>query len=156
MSRLKRIWQTLTRPWLSTLLRDAMLCRITVLAVMVLGVAHLAGFSLMPCPFYGVTRLPCPGCGMTRAFIAFFRGEWGAMVTLHPFAPVFVTLGALMGCSAVAPLRAREVMAEIAERVERRTRLPALLLLSFALFGLLRVGFFFFMSPHAVFSSAVF
>jgi hypothetical protein len=65
-------------------------------------------------------------------------------------------LGALMGCSALATSRARELMAGIAERLERRTRLPAILLLSFALFGLLRVGFFFFMGAHASFRQAAF
>lgn len=40
------------------------------------------------CMLRRVFALPCPGCGMTRAFAALARGEWGAALTFHPWAPV--------------------------------------------------------------------
>jgi hypothetical protein len=156
MSPTKRLWHLLTRPWLAALLRDVVLCRATVLAVALLGAAHLAGYSVMPCPFFHLTGLPCPGCGMTRAFVAFFTGHWGAMAGLHPFAPLFVLIGGFMGFSAVATRRGRERVAGMAERVERSTGIPSMLMLSFALFGLLRVGFFFFTGAHAKFPVVAF
>lgn len=151
MRRLRQFWQYLTRPWLAGLLQQVMLCRAVVLAVALLGLAHLAGYSLMPCPFYGLTKLPCPGCGMTRAFVALSHGNWNSMMALHPFAPIFVVIGALMGLSSVVPSRWREIVVGVVQRFEQRTGIFALLLLSFALFGLLRMGFFFFMRPGATF-----
>lgn len=153
MSRLRRIWQHASHPWLADLLRNVVLCRCAVLAVIIVGLSHIAGYSLMPCPFFALTKLPCPGCGMTRAFIAMFKGDWAAMAVLHPYAPLFLLLGLVMALASVSPGRLREFLAGMMERFERRTRLPAILLLSFVLFGLIRVGFFFFMRPNAPFDS---
>jgi len=148
---MRTIWESVTRPWLGALLRQASLCRAAVVGVVVLILGHLAGLSLMTCPFLALTHLPCPGCGMTRSFVALSSGDWGSVVRLQPFAPFFALVGLLTCAAAVLPQRWREDMAARVERFERRTRLPSLVLLTFVVFGLLRIGFFFCMAPGATF-----
>ncbi len=46
------------------------------------------------CTFRRLTGIPCPGCGMTRAMAALARGDLGAAVRFHPFAPLLLVEGA--------------------------------------------------------------
>lgn len=129
----------LLRPWLAPLMRQRVLCRIMFAAVLGVGGASWLGWSLWPCPFAQVTGLPCHGCGMTRAFLAMLRGEWGAVMRLHPFAPFFALVGGVCSVVSFLPGGLAERLAGKIEIFERKTKLPALVLIFFACFGLLRM-----------------
>ena len=47
------------------------------------------------CPIRAVFGIPCPGCGMTRAWLNFFRLDFGGAFAMHPLfllAPVAALL----------------------------------------------------------------
>ena len=140
MRRARQFWTTLFTPWLAPLLRQVVLCRALTVTMMVLGVAHLLGFSLWPCLFANVTGLPCPGCGMTRAMGALVRGDWNAAVQFHPFAPGLVLFAFLVAFVALTPRKLHDSLVRIIERMEVKTRIPTLFLLAAIIYGLLRMG----------------
>jgi hypothetical protein len=125
----------------SLLLRDRRVAlALTAFAAVQLG-AVASGVGGWPCAFRGATGLPCPGCGLTRAFVALARGEWGASLAAHAFAPVFAVLLVAVSVAALLPRRRREAFAALAERWERRTRASALLLAALLLYWLARLLF---------------
>ncbi|MBE2282585.1 MAG: DUF2752 domain-containing protein [Prosthecobacter sp.] len=134
-------------PWLAPLIRQRGLCRILFVAMTGLLVTAALGFSWWQCPFAAVTGLPCHGCGMTRAFVALSRGDWRDMLLLHPFAPFFALVGALTSVSTLLPASKCEHLARRIEAFERKTRLPAVILVVFACFGLLRMLGFWYLPP---------
>ena len=149
-----KIWRVLTKPWLGELLADVRLCRAACAFVGVVGLGSFFGISLMPCPFRGVTGLPCPGCGMTRGFLCALEGKWGLALEYHPFAPFFMLVSLLVCLASVLPGGARIRLSNAVGRFERAIALPALFLLLFTFYGLLRIGYFCFDShrspmPHA-------
>jgi hypothetical protein len=113
---------------------------LTGLAAAQLG-AVAAGVGGWPCPFLGATGLPCPGCGLTRATLALARGEWGAAMATHAFAPVLLVSLAAFAAAALLPGRQREAFAGFAERLERRTRASAFLLAALLIYWLVRLLF---------------
>ncbi len=134
------VWNYLTAPWFARLLRDVALTRGIMVGTVVLGVARVMRVTLMPCPFMALTGLPCPGCGMTRATEALLRGDWSRAMTFHPYAPFFLVLGLVMAASLIVPASGRETMAKGIEAFERSTPLLAIIMLTFAIYGLLRMG----------------
>jgi hypothetical protein len=134
----------LLKPWMAPLMRQRTLCRWMVVTVLLLFAGSRMGWSLFPCPFAKLTGLPCPGCGMTRAMMAMLHGNWALVVRLHPFAPFFALTGGLCGLVSLLPLGLAERITAGVDAFERRTRLPAAILLLFACFGLLRLlGFWY-------------
>lgn len=134
----------LLKPWMAPLMRQRALCRWTLVVVAALFAGSLAGWSLWPCPFAKLTGLACPGCGMTRAMLAMLRGDWRLVMQLHPFAPFFALTGGFCGVVSLMPEEMAGKVAVKVEGFERRTRLPAVILLLFACFGLLRLlGFWY-------------
>jgi hypothetical protein len=76
---------------------------------------HLPGW---PCAFRATTGRPCPGCGMSRALAALARGDWGAALFLHAFAPLFAAAGLLLLVAAVLPAERRACLAHRVAAVE--------------------------------------
>lgn len=64
------------------------------------------GPELTICPSRRFLHLPCPGCGMTRAMAAIARGDWAAVGSFHPLAPLLLAQAALFwGAVLVRSLR---------------------------------------------------
>lgn len=129
----------LLSPWLAPLMRQRLLCRLMLAAVLLLGAGSLKGWHLWSCPFAELTGLPCPGCGMTRAFLAMARGDWSSALRLHPFAPFFALVGLICSVVSLLPEGLARRISDQTERLERKTKLPAIVLIIFAFFGLLRM-----------------
>jgi len=130
----------LREPWLSTLLSHRRLCAWIVIGTAILGTASLMGVSLWPCAFRSVTGLPCPGCGVTRGLLALLDGRFADAVALHPFVPLFALAWLLPFLVVVLPGPARRVLINAAQWVERKTALPGILLILFAVYGLTRMA----------------
>jgi hypothetical protein len=101
------------------------------------GVLHV---PLFVCPFHTVTGLPCPGCGLSRALLSLASGHWAAALRFHPFAPYFLALAALLALAAALPSRLRTLLVTRVVALEHRTRLHALALTGFVLFGVVRLA----------------
>jgi len=144
-----KLWRVLTKPWLGGLLADVRLCRAACAFAAVVGVGSFLGISLMPCPFRWVTGLPCPGCGMTRAFLSLLQGQWSIALHYHLFAPFFMLIGLLVVFASIIPATARMKLSNAISLFEGATALPALFLLLFAIYGLIRIGYFCFDGPRS-------
>lgn len=126
---------------LASLLRDRRVSlAVTAVALAQCG-AVSAGLGGWPCPVLSLTGVPCPGCGLTRASAALARGEWGASLAAHAFAPVFVFALGAFAVAALLPERQREKFARLFERAERRTRASAFLAAALVLYWSVRLLF---------------
>lgn len=142
-----RVLQSLLKPWLARLLRQRGMCRGILAALLVLGFGAWMNWHLWPCVFAEITGLPCPGCGLTRATVALLHGDWRTSWDFHPFAGFFLIVGILVAAGGVLPSSLVEALAARMEVFERRTKLPAIILVALVCFGLLRMlGFWY--QPH--------
>lgn len=124
--------------WLASLLKQTVVCRTLLIAAAVIGAVHAWGYPI-PCMFSQLTGLPCAGCGVTRATFSLLRGDFQSALHYHLFSPLFLLLGALMTCCAIAPKFARHHLIPPLERLEHRTQLPTILGIAIFLYGLLRI-----------------
>lgn len=58
--------------------------------VVLLGIVAVTDVPL--CPTRLAFGVPCPGCGLTRATLALLRGDFAAVLRLHPLAPILAPL----------------------------------------------------------------
>ncbi len=139
-----RLLQPLLNPWLARLLRQRSMCRGILAALLVLGFGAWMNWHLWPCVFAEITGLPCPGCGLTRATVALVHGDWRTSWAYHPFAGFFLFVGILVAAGGLLqPFRVEALAAKV-EVFERRTKLPAIILVALVCFGLLRMlGFWY-------------
>lgn len=77
--------------------QDSILTRSSRQAVLVALLAVVtAAFLLWTgsdlCVIKNTTGIPCPGCGLTRATLAMMTGDWPAVWTFHPLAPIVTPL----------------------------------------------------------------
>jgi hypothetical protein len=147
-----RLLESLFNPWLAQLLRQRAVCRAILVAFLVLGFGAWMNWLLWPCLFAEITGLPCPGCGLTRATSSLLHGDWRASWQYHPFAGFFVLVGLLVAAGALMrPLWVEELAVKV-ERFERRTKLPAIILVGLVCFGLLRMLGYWYQPPVGDFS----
>ncbi|WP_205525748.1 DUF2752 domain-containing protein [Pyxidicoccus trucidator] len=92
-----------------------------------------------PCPLQSAVGLPCPGCGLSRAMTALLHGEWRTALSWHLFAPVILAALLLIIGMAFLPEAARRRSIDAVARLERRTRVTALLLVALMAYWLVRL-----------------
>jgi hypothetical protein len=125
---------------LSVLLNNRRLAAWLVVAGAVHLILSASGTAHYFCPFHAVTGLPCPGCGLTRGVGCMLRGDWAGMMAAHPFTPYFVFLAAVMAVAVILPRNWRKNLALAAASFEARTHANTVVLLSFVIFGVLRMA----------------
>src|SRR5262249_52927681 len=135
MPRFRQISRYLTRPWLGPTLRDVIVCRALVGMAMVLGLAHLCGWSLWPCFFAKVTGLPSLGWVGARPVSPLSQGDWRRGMPYFLFVPGFVLLGILAPGGAFAPAQWRKKTAVFVERMERVTSFATIFLIVVLIYG---------------------
>lgn len=108
------------------------------LAAVHLGLLHF-GLPTWPCPFRSALGVPCPGCGLSRAMTALLHGEWRSALTWHAFAPFLLAALVLITGMAFLPEAARRRGIDAVARLERRTRVTALLLVALMVYWLVRL-----------------
>jgi len=91
------------------------------------------------CPIYATLGVICPGCGMTTAITLLLRGHWQLAVQTHAFAPVILIVLIMMLVSmGLGSAYLRKFSAGV-ERLERKSGITAILLLSMVAYWLLRI-----------------
>jgi hypothetical protein len=91
------------------------------------ALAHVPG---MPCPFLHLLHIPCPGCGISRACAATLQADFRSAFRFHAFAPFFLLAIVLCWMAALLPEKQRLRLVELIAAIERRTAVPALLLIA--------------------------
>ncbi|BAU11575.1 hypothetical protein LEP3755_20740 [Leptolyngbya sp. NIES-3755] len=127
---------------LASLIRSRKLCLILVAAAIVHFGLILLGLPSWQCPIREVLRVPCPGCGVSRATIELLQGHFDHAFRIHAFAPIVVLVGGLVLSAIVLPKSRRLKLAGIVDRIEQRTGITIVILISFLIYWLIRLFFF--------------
>jgi hypothetical protein len=134
--------RNISEPILAPLMENRLIGWMIVSAAGVQSGLTVLGLPGWSCPFLHVLGLPCPGCGLSRATAALLRGDWSTSATYHAFAPLFLLAFVLLSCSILLPERSRIWLIRQVERVERRTGITAILLVTLVLYWLIRLLLF--------------
>ncbi len=93
-----------------------------------------AGLPGWPCVFKAVLGIPCPGCGISTSISQLLHGDWQGSIATHAYGPVFLAgLVFVVGVS-LLPETARVAVVERVARIEKRTGITTLLMLSTLLY----------------------
>lgn len=109
----------------------------------VFGFAQLllvsTGLSGWRCPIYETLGVICPGCGMTTAAAMMVSGHWQSAVQTHAFAPVIVPVLVTMLVAIGLPTPYLIMLSGRIQRLEQKSGITAILLLSMISYWLLRI-----------------
>ena len=107
------------------------------------GVAQLAltttGFTGWQCPIRSAFGVTCPGCGLTTAIAMLLKGSWQTAVQTHAFAPLLLVILFLLLAAITLPAAYLNKISGCVARLERKTGITAIVLLSMVIYWLLRV-----------------
>ncbi|CAB1057345.1 hypothetical protein D1BOALGB6SA_2084 [Olavius sp. associated proteobacterium Delta 1] len=107
------------------------------------GVAQLLlvffGLTAWQCPINETLGIICPGCGMTTAMAMLLQGHWHLAVQTHAFAPVVLILLLMLLVAIGLPASYLRKFSRRVERLEQKTGITAILLLSMVAYWLLRI-----------------
>ena len=126
-------------PLLAPLMKNRRLnCIFTIFGIsqLLLVYTGLAGWQ---CPIYGSLGIICPGCGLSTALKMLIKGQWQQAFHIHAFAPIVLLGLVTMLIAAVLSDVYLSKLAAIVERLERKSGLTAILLMSMVMYWLLRI-----------------
>ena len=107
------------------------------------GVVQLAltitGLTGWQCPIRSTFGVTCPGCGLTTAMAMLLRGNWQMAVQTHAFAPLLLIILMSMLVAIALPAAYLSRITGIVARLEQKTGIAAIILLSMVIYWLLRV-----------------
>lgn len=101
-----------------------------------LAIAGLAGWQ---CPIRSTLGVRCPGCGMTSAIAMLLNGEWRLALQTHAFAPLLLIIWFLLLTAVTLPSHLLDKISRYIARLEQRTGITAIILLSMVIYWLLQV-----------------
>lgn len=127
---------------LASLLRSRKLCLILVAAAIVHFGLMLLGLPSWQCPIRHTLKVPCPGCGISRATIELLQGHFDHAFRIHAFAPIVVFVGGLVLSAIVLPKSRRIRLVRTIERIEQRTGITTVIIISAFVYWLIRLFFF--------------
>jgi hypothetical protein len=134
-----RLSERFFTPLLAPIIQDRLLAGI----LAVFGVAQLllvyTGLTGWQCPIYQNLGITCPGCGMTTAVAMLLQGQWQLALQTHAFAPVILMVLMLVLVAIVLPASFLRKLSRRMERLEQKTGIAAILLLSMVIYWLLRI-----------------
>jgi len=97
------------------------------------------GLTGWQCPIYETLGVICPGCGMTTAMAMLLKGHWQLAIQTHAFAPLILMGLMLLPVAIVLPASRLKKLALGIKRVEQKSGIIAILLLSMVSYWLLRI-----------------
>jgi hypothetical protein len=134
-----RLTKGFFRPVLAPLLQNRWLnCTFVAFGVAQLGLVW-AGLSGWQCPIYETLGIICPGCGMTTAVAMLLQGHWHLAAQTHAFAPVILIVLMLMLIALGLPASYLKTFSVSVQRLEQKSGITAILLLSMVVYWLLRI-----------------
>ncbi len=137
------IYNRLIKGFFTPVLAPLLQNRWLVFIFVAFGVAQLSlvffGLTGWQCPIYETLGVICPGCGMTTAMTLLLQGHWQLAVQTHAFAPaILIVLMMLLVAMGLGSAYLRKFSASV-ERLERKSGITAILLLSMVAYWLLRI-----------------
>ena len=132
----------LSEPVLALLLEKRTTGLIIVGAAIVHTVLVTLGLPSWQCPIRTTLGVPCPGCGLSRATDALLHGDWRTSLTYHAFVPLFLVAFLLIAVVTVLPSAKNRLIVDWIGQMERRTKISAVLLITFMAYWLIRMLFF--------------
>jgi hypothetical protein len=107
------------------------------------GVAQLLlvffGFTGWQCPIYETLRIICPGCGITTAMTLLLQGHWHLALQTHAFAPVILFVLIMLLIAIGLPASYLRKFSDSVKRLEQKSGITAILLLSMVVYWFLRI-----------------
>ena len=126
-------------PVLGPLLQNRLwLCIFTAFGVAQLWLVY-AGLSGWRCPINETLGVICPGCGMTTAMAMLLQGHWHLAAQTHAFAPVILIVIMIMLIAIGLPAPYLRKFSGSVQRLEQKSGITAILLLSMVVYWLLRI-----------------
>jgi len=138
-----RLTKAFFTPVLAPLLQNRwLICILVTFGVAQLLLAYF-GLTGWQCPIYETLGVICPGCGMTTAMAVLLKGHWHLAVQTHAFAPVILIVLVVLLIAIGLPASHLRKFSGSVERLEQKTGITAILLLSMVVYWLLRIFDFF-------------
>ncbi len=133
-------FERLTRkPIVAQFLRQPILCRILLAAVVGILLMSMLSVSVWSCPVLRICKVPCPGCGLTRSMKFLLCGDVINSIRYHPLGLAALLSGIVLTAGAMLPRRARVLLAQFVSPIERKIRLHGVLLIALIFLWILRI-----------------
>jgi hypothetical protein len=133
----------LLKGFLTPVLAPLLLNRWLACFFLAFGAAQLllvyTGLTGWQCPIYETLGVICPGCGMTTAMAMLLKGHWHLALQTHAFAPLFLVGLILLPAAIVLPNSHLKKLSLGVKRLEQKSGIIAILLLSMVGYWLLRI-----------------
>jgi hypothetical protein len=127
------------RPVMAPLLQNRWIILIFAGVGVVQLMLTIAGLPGWQCPVRAVFGVTCPGCGLTTAVGQLLKGDWQTGVQTHAFAPLLLIILILMLAAIALPAAYLSELSDRVARLEQKTGITAIILLSMVVYWLLRV-----------------
>lgn len=123
--------------------------RAALLTAIILGVMFVASTVYSPpggdyytiCGFKNFTGLPCPGCGLTHSFCSIGKADFVAGLEYNSLGPVLFAYAILLFARSVMVMMKFDRAAFKLDKVVAAGRTIRLLVLLFAVYGVVRIGY---------------
>ena len=133
----------LTKGFFTPVLANMLLNRWLAGFFLIFGAAQLllvyTGLTGWQCPIYETLGVICPGCGMTTAMALLLKGHWQLAIQTHAFAPLILMGLILLPVAIILPASHLKKLSLGLKRLERKSGIMAILLLSMVGYWLLRI-----------------
>ena len=126
-------------PILAPLLQNRLMLCIFLIFGIVQLLLVITGITGWQCPIYGTLGVICPGCGMSNAMASLLQGHWQTAVQTHAFAPVILAVSVMLLIAIGLPAAQLEKFSGSIKRLEQKSGITAILLLSMLVYWLLRI-----------------
>ena len=133
----------LVKGFFTPVLAHLLLNKLLVSFFLIFGAAQLllvyTGLTGWQCPIYETLGVICPGCGMTTAMAMLLKGHWELAIQTHAFAPLILMGLMFLPVAIVLPASHLKKLSLCVKRLEQKSGIIAILLLSMMGYWLMRI-----------------
>jgi hypothetical protein len=105
------------------------------------------------CGFKNLTGLPCPGCGLTHSFCALAKGDLNGAATFNLLGPPLYLALFILWVRSACVLLSLDRPVQVVDKISNRLNIVKLFVIGFAVYGVIRIGYFLAYDPASFRSS---